>query len=891
MEISLKDVALASSKLDNKKSINLIEQRSNNTNEDTDKSLNLKISVKSKYILRKILLSLGEKRKLLLLKYNKYYHKLMGINIHNYQKLSGKIKIGGINGYGKEYGYDEFNLLFKGYYMNGKRNGKGKEYEGDKIFEGEYKNGIKNGKGIEYNKHGILFVGEYLNGKRWNGIAKEFIDVYDIIKFYGQYCEGLKIGREYDIDGQLIFEGKYLDDKKWNGIIYDNGILYPIKNGNGKVKEYSQDGQLIFIGNYINGDKNGKQYDFKGDLVFEGEYCNGKKWNGKIMKYEKKRKRYPRCGNCCCWDFGRRCKGIIRDNNIIEKLKKYKNIIKYEGEFLNGERNGKGKEYDINGKLKFEGEYLNDNIKNKKNKYNNYYNNNEYLLVLEGYLKNGLKDGLIKEYSSLELEKNYDYLLYENEENEENNENNENLLFIGEYKNDLRNGKGKEFDENNGKLIFEGEYLNGKRWNGIYKQYNFNLITFEGEYLNGNKKGKKYDNNGQLIFEGEYLDDKILNGKGKEFDYKGNLIFEGEFLNGKIWEGIIYNKEEKLEFQIKNGNGKAKTCIFYEDKKIIFEGEYINGEKNGIEKEFNSYNDLKFERQYLNGKLHGKILEYGFSYTFNKDIVIFEKEYLNGNINGKCKHFDRDTGKLIFEGEYLNGKLNGKAKEYNCYEQLIFDGEYFNNKKWNGKVKEYNDSDSILFEGEYLNGEKNGIGREYKENKLIYKGEYSFGEKHGKGKEYYDNCKLKFEGEYQYGLRWNGNMYNYNNEFLFKLVNGNGIGKEYNFCGELEYEGEFREGERIGLGKEYNQDEIIFEGEFLNGKRWNGIIKECNRNELVYEGEYKNGEKDGKGKEYEKYSNRLIYEGTYLIGKRHGEGKEYYTSREIYEEFYDYLKK
>ena len=137
MEISLKDVALASSKVDNKQSINLIEQKSNNTNEDTDKSLNLKISVKSKYILRKILLSLGEKRKLLLLKYNKYYHKLMGINIHNYQKLSGKIKIGGINGYGKEYGYDEFNLLFKGYYMNGKRNGKGKEYEGDKIFEEE----------------------------------------------------------------------------------------------------------------------------------------------------------------------------------------------------------------------------------------------------------------------------------------------------------------------------------------------------------------------------------------------------------------------------------------------------------------------------------------------------------------------------------------------------------------------------------------------------------------------------------------------------------------------------------------------------------------------------------------------------------------------------------
>ena len=32
--------------------------------------------------------------------------------------------------------------------------------------------------------------------------------------------------------------------------------------------------------------------------------------------------------------------------------------IKFEGEYLNGEKNGKGKEYYDNGKIKFEGEYL-----------------------------------------------------------------------------------------------------------------------------------------------------------------------------------------------------------------------------------------------------------------------------------------------------------------------------------------------------------------------------------------------------------------------------------------------------------------------------------------------------------------------------------------------------
>jgi len=33
--------------------------------------------------------------------------------------------------------------------------------------------------------------------------------------------------------------------------------------------------------------------------------------------------------------------------------------LKYEGEYFNGEKNGKGREYYENGNLKFEGKYLN----------------------------------------------------------------------------------------------------------------------------------------------------------------------------------------------------------------------------------------------------------------------------------------------------------------------------------------------------------------------------------------------------------------------------------------------------------------------------------------------------------------------------------------------------
>ena len=42
------------------------------------------------------------------------------------------------------------------------------------------------------------------------------------------------------------------------------------------------------------------------------------------------------------------------------KVKEYDNEgkLKYEGEYLNGERNGKGKEYDDKGNLVYEGNYL-----------------------------------------------------------------------------------------------------------------------------------------------------------------------------------------------------------------------------------------------------------------------------------------------------------------------------------------------------------------------------------------------------------------------------------------------------------------------------------------------------------------------------------------------------
>ena len=94
-----------------------------------------------------------------------------------------------------------------------------------------------------------------------------------------------------------------------------------------------------------------------------------------------------------------------------------------------------------------------------------------------------------------------------------------------------------------------------------------------------------------------------------------------------------------------------------------------------------------------------------------------------------------------------------------------------------------------------------------------------------------------------------------------------GKGKEYDSNNdELIFEGEYLKGKRNGLGKEYKNDKLKFEGEYLNGKR-NGIGKEYFLNgKLKFEGEYLYGRKK-KGKEYDKYG-KLLFEGEYINGIR-----------------------
>ena len=344
------------------------------------------------------------------------YDKYGIVREYNYlDKLvfEGKYSNGKRNGIGKEY-FFKGGIKYIGEYMNGKRK-EGKEYyyEDTSFRCGThllklYKNGISI---LDSN---IKFEGEYLNGLKWNGYEHDknngnqykikngngFIKEYDILGrhiFEGEYINGMKNGKGkiYYSNGKIKFDGEFYYNRKWNGKGYDinNNIIYELKNGKGFIKEYNNNGDLLYECEYLYGSGNGKGKVYNNNFIFEGEFMDGYKYKGKeyyegklIFEGEylynlKRRGKYYvdeklEYEGEYFFDKKWNGKGYDKNGNIIYELhngngnvKEYNHNgeLQYEGGYLNGKRNGKGKEY-YNGELIYEGEYKNGE-KDGKGKY------------------------------------------------------------------------------------------------------------------------------------------------------------------------------------------------------------------------------------------------------------------------------------------------------------------------------------------------------------------------------------------------------------------------------------------------------------------------------------------------------------------------------------------
>ena len=167
------------------------------------------------------------------------------------------------------------------------------------------------------------------------------------------------------------------------------------------------------------------------------------------------------------------------------------------------------------------------------------------------------------------------------------------------------NGIGKEYGLNN-ELLYDGEYKNGKG-KSYYEKENIKL-KFEFEYLGPQKiKSKKYYKNAKLQFESERDGEKDIR---KEYYENGKLKFDGEYLKRKIWNGKGYNNKGIEEYEISKGKGNIKE--FNNEGILLYEGEYLDGLREGKGKEYYPNGNLKYDGCFSRGAPHGQRKEYDF---------------------------------------------------------------------------------------------------------------------------------------------------------------------------------------------------------------------------------------------------------------------------------------
>ncbi|UUV20927.1 toxin-antitoxin system YwqK family antitoxin [Paenimyroides aestuarii] len=167
-------------------------------------------------------------------------------------------------------------------------------------------------------------------------------------------------------------------------------------------------------------------------------------------------------------------------------------------------------------------------------------------------------------------------------------------------------------------------------WVGYYPKTNH--IKYEGTFKNGKEIGT-------FKFYADEPDKKLI--ATKEFKADGSVYTV--FYNGKkkMSEGVYINKMREGIWKIYHVDGQN----------IMAEEPYKNDKLHGVKKAYYSSGKLSEELEYKNG------IEDGISNQYAENgVKIKETHYKNGALDGKI--IIRDTnGKITDEAEYVNGKL------------------------------------------------------------------------------------------------------------------------------------------------------------------------------------------------------------------------------------------
>ena len=201
----------------------------------------------------------------------------------------------------------------------------------------------------------------------------------------------------------------------------------------------------------------------------------------------------------------------------------------------------------------------------------------------------------------------------------------------------------------------------------------------------------------------------------KHYDNSKVIRYKGQFINDKpVCKFVYYYPNQMIKAIIihDDSSNRSEAYMYYDNKKLMAFGIYINEEKDSVWTHYDSYEVLNYKETFKNGKLHGKkTLYYPPSDAGSKEkpAILKEINYENGELNGvTTEYFPDGKAKRIFN--YKDGFREGKVEHFHPGGRLHI-VERWKDRKKHGWWITYDESGKELgrkfyFEGEELQGEK-----------------------------------------------------------------------------------------------------------------------------------------------------------------------------------------
>ena len=309
----------------------------------------------------------------------------------------------------------------------------------------------------------------------------------------------------------------------------------------------------------------------------------------------------------------------------------------------------------------------------------------------------------------------------------------------GRYRKGKRTGYWKEYSPK-GQLVNTRKYDNGELVNDAKELTNLDikqeffpdsdgLVRYRGSYRKGlaegthiwyNEDGRidssKIFKEGKLIAAGKLDLKGLKQGTWKEFYFpEGELKAQGDYIDGYRSGAWKFYFENGALRQV-GSYGPKEALIgqwkwYYENAQLLLNEFYKNGKEDGISTEYNDTGKVITQGEYIDGRKEGEwFLEIGDH--LEKGVYEYDLK------QGEWKHIYLITGKLSFKGEFFDGIPQGEHVWYYDDGLKSLQGEYISGIK-DGQWRRFNKDGTIMISIDYESGNEvkvDGVKLKYKQN-------------------------------------------------------------------------------------------------------------------------------------------------------------------------------